>query len=90
MNIFLFSGFIFLGNLSFGWWRYRVRKFSLAWIFSIHIPVLIIIASRLALHMPYKLATIPLTVTAFLLGQYGGGFARGKISPTNKSIPDKH
>jgi hypothetical protein len=90
MNIFLFSGFIFIGNLAFGWWRCGVRKFSLAWISAIHIPVLIIIGTRLALHMPYKLATIPLTVTAFFLGQYGGGFARKKLSSTNKSLPDKY
>jgi hypothetical protein len=79
MNIVLFSAIIFLGNLFFGWWRYGVRKFSLSWIFSIHIPVIIIIASRLAIHMPYNLSTIPLTVTAFFLGQYGGGFARKRF-----------
>jgi hypothetical protein len=76
MNIFLFSGFIFLGNISFGWWRSGVKKYSIAWVAAIHIPVLIIIATRLELHMPYKLSTIPLTVAAFFLGQYGGGYAR--------------
>ena len=89
MNIFLFSGLIFLGNLFFGWWRSGVKRFSLSWLSAIHIPVLIIIAARLTMHMPYKLSTIPLTVTAFFLGQYGGGIARRRLSAKGKDSLNK-
>jgi hypothetical protein len=88
MNIFLFASLIFFGNIPFGWWRFGTRKFSLGWICAIHIPVLLIISSRLMLHMPYKLSTIPLTVLAFFVGQYSGGYIRKKLSvkkPDEKS-----
>ena len=89
MNIFLFSGLIFLGNLFFGWWRSGVKRFSLSWLSAIHIPVLIVIATRLAMHMPYKLTTIPLTVTAFFLGQYSGGIVRKRLSAKGKDSLEK-
>lgn len=73
MKIFWFSIFIFILNLPFGYWRQRVRKFSFYWVLSIHVPVLIIIAARLLLHIPYQWVSLPFSVGAFFLGQYVGG-----------------
>jgi len=73
MRDLLFIVFIILLNIPFGYWRYRVRRFSLNWVLSIHIPVLIIIACRYFFDMPYQLLMLPFNVGAFFLGQYLGG-----------------
>jgi hypothetical protein len=71
-----FVVFILLLNVPFGYWRQRVRKFGLSWVLAIHLPVLIIIASRVLFHMPYQLITLPFNVGAFFLGQLLGGKIR--------------
>ncbi|MCB9013314.1 MAG: hypothetical protein H6539_04670 [Bacteroidales bacterium] len=73
MKDFWFIVFIFFLNLPFGYWRAKVRKFSLSWVLAIHVPVLIIIGSRFAFHIPYKFITLPLNVGAFFIAQYLGG-----------------
>ena len=59
-------------NIPFGYWRSNVRKFSLQWILAIHIPVILGIMERLASHLEFSWATLPLFVLAFLTGQYLG------------------
>jgi hypothetical protein len=78
MSALLFAASIFAGNIPFGWWRNGTRKFSFAWICAIHIPVLIIIAARIMMHIPYLLGTTILNVAAFFLGQYSGGKLKEK------------
>jgi hypothetical protein len=80
MKDILFTLFIFFLNLPFGYWRQATRKLSLNWVFAIHIPVLIIIAGRLLLHIPYSWIFLPFNVVAFFLGQYTGGRYRVKKS----------
>ena len=60
-------------NLPFGYWRANVRKFSLPWFLSVHAPVPVAIALRLASGIGFQLATIPLMVVAFFAGQMIGG-----------------
>jgi len=68
-----FTVFIMILNFPFGYWRSRVKKFSISWILAIHIPVAIIIAARFLFGMPYVLAILPFNFGAFFLGQYLGG-----------------
>jgi hypothetical protein len=76
MKNFWFTVFIFLLNVPFGYWRYRVKKFSFQWILAIHLPVLIIITGRLIFHTPYSWISLPFNVGAFFLGQFLGGKIR--------------
>jgi len=63
---------VFLINLPFGYWRSRVRKFSLQWILAIHAPVPLVVACRLLLGLGWHLVTFPVLVTAFFAGQFAG------------------
>ena len=61
---------IVIMNIPFGYWRGNVRKFSLQWFLSIHIPVIIEIVLRIC-------AGISLVVFTFLL--FAGSFIVGQI-----------
>ena len=65
---------VFLLNIPFGYWRANVKKFSWQWIFSIHIPVIIVIAIRLLSHLGFAWYTYVFMVTAFFLGQQAGAW----------------
>jgi hypothetical protein len=69
---------ILLLNLPFGFWRAGVKKFSLQWYLAVHVPVLLAIALRIWEHLAFRLATLPLFVAAFFMGQVLGGKLRGK------------
>ena len=73
MKDLLFIIFIFFLNIPFGYWRAHVKKFSFSWVLAIHVPVLIIIAGRIALHIPYNLIILPFNIGSFFLGQFFGG-----------------
>ncbi|MBK8005818.1 MAG: hypothetical protein IPK12_18355 [Gemmatimonadetes bacterium] len=75
-RILLLTLLIFLVNLPFGYWRAGLRKLSATWFVAIHAPVILIIAMRLALHMPFRVITLPLYVLAFFSGQSVGGWLR--------------
>ena len=64
---------VFILNIPFGYWRANVRKFSLQWYLAIHIPVPVIVALRLALHLGWHWSTYVLFILAFASGQYVGG-----------------
>jgi hypothetical protein len=63
---------VFLFNLPFGYWRSRVRKFSLQWILAVHTPVPFIICFRLLLGLGWKPITFPILIGAFFIGQFVG------------------
>ena len=65
-------------NLPFGYWRAGVRRYSLAWFLSIHIPVPFVVALRLISGLGFHLATLPLVVGAYVAGQLLGGVIRRK------------
>ena len=60
-------------NIPFGYWRSNVKKFSLEWVFAIHIPVPFIITFRIISHLGWQLYTFPILISAFFLGQFVGG-----------------
>ncbi len=63
---------VFLLNIPFGYWRANVRKFSIAWFLSVHVPVPFVIALRLLSGMGFHLVTFPIMLLAYFGGQFLG------------------
>ncbi len=73
MSIWVVAPIVLLGNVPFGVWRDRSRKFSWQWILAIHLPVPFIVALRIFSGLGFQLYTFPIMIGAFFLGQYAGG-----------------
>jgi len=69
----LIAVLVFLINVPFGSWRARVPARSRQWFLAIHLPVPLVIALRVLSGLGFQLASFPLIVGAFFLGQYVGG-----------------
>jgi Kef-type K+ transport system membrane component KefB len=72
MNIWIVAIIVFVFNLPFGYWRASVRKFSVQWILSIHLPVPFVIALRIFSGLGWQLMTFPVVIGAFFGGQFVG------------------
>ena len=68
---------VFIINLPFGYWRSRVRKFSLQWILAIHAPVPLVVACRILLGLGWHLITYPVLIASFFAGQLAGAKLKG-------------
>jgi hypothetical protein len=92
MKLILVAVIVFLLNIPFGYWRSRVKKFSIQWFLSVHIPVPFVIILRLYSDIGFEIITYPLLIAAFFLGQFAGGRLRKiwntKI-PASSSPPKK-
>ena len=64
---------VFVLNLPFGYWRSRVRKFSLQWILAVHLPVPLVITLRIFSGLGWHFVTFPVLIGAFFCGQFLGG-----------------
>jgi hypothetical protein len=74
MSLLLFIAvLVFLINVPFGSWRASVPTRSRQWFLAIHLPVPLVIALRVFSGLGFQLASFPLIVVAFFLGQYVGG-----------------
>ncbi len=73
MRLLLVAASVFLINLPFGYWRSRVPVRSRQWFLAIHLPVPAVIALRVFSGLGWQLATFPVLIGAFFLGQYVGG-----------------
>ena len=73
MKLIILLSFMFIINIPFGYWRKTLRKFSLNWFLSIHIPVIIEIILRSLAKLDWQLNTFLLLVTTFIAGQLLGG-----------------
>lgn len=73
MKITLAALIVLLLNIPFGYWRANVKRFSLEWIFAIHIPVPLIIAFRICTKLGWELYTFPILIASFFMGQFIGG-----------------
>ena len=60
-------------NVPFGFWRATTRRFSLAWVLAIHLPVPMVIALRLMSHLGWRPSTFPVLIGSYFLGQFLGG-----------------
>jgi hypothetical protein len=69
----LISALVFLINVPFGAWRAHVPARSRQWFLAVHLPVPLVIALRVFSGLGFQLASFPLIVVAFFLGQYVGG-----------------
>jgi len=69
ITLLIISIIVFILTIPFGYWRANVKRFSLQWYLSIHIPVPIIIAIRIFLEIGFSWYTYLFLVTAFFLGQ---------------------
>jgi hypothetical protein len=59
-------------NIPFGYWRGSVKKYSVKWMMSIHLPIPVIILLRFQSGIGFKLISYPVLVGAFFLGQLTG------------------
>ena len=74
MRLFLIASIVYLLNIPFGYWRENVKKFSLQWALSIHLPIPFIVLLRIYGGIGFKFITYPVLVGAFILGQFTGAF----------------
>jgi len=73
MDLWRLALVVFLLNLPFGAWRARVRTYSWAWFLAIHLPIPIVVWLRLSSDTGFRLASYPVIVGVFFLGQWCGG-----------------
>jgi hypothetical protein len=73
MNIWTVAALVVLLNLPFGYWRGGVEKLSRQWFLAVHLPVPFIIAFRIFSGLGWHLATFPIMIGAFFIGQFVGG-----------------
>jgi hypothetical protein len=76
---------VWLANLPFGYWRAGLAKRSLPWFVAIHAPIPLVWLIRDGLGLDWRLATLPLFVGAYFLGQWLGGRARQWLGATGGS-----
>lgn len=70
----------FLLNLPFGWLRRNEKKFSFKWFLYIHLPIPLIIALRIWLHInPWF---IPLIIAVAVAGQAIGARLKFNAQPS--------
>ncbi|AFM41217.1 hypothetical protein Desaci_2258 [Desulfosporosinus acidiphilus SJ4] len=69
---FIVSIIVILLNIPFGYWRENVKKFSLPWFLSVHLPVPIIIFLRLYFGLGWALFTFPILIGSYFAGQLLG------------------
>jgi len=62
----------FILNLPFGYWRSKVKKFSVKWFLFIHLPIPIVVLMRYQFNLGFKWWTYPFLVGGFFLGQFIG------------------
>ena len=81
MNLLLALGLVCAANLPFGYWRAGLAKRSLPWIVAIHAPIPLVWLIRAGLGLEWRLATLPMFVGAYFLGQWLGGRLRPRRAP---------
>jgi hypothetical protein len=73
------AALVLLINLPFGYWRADADRFSRQWFLAVHIPVPVVIMLRIISGLGFQLATFPLMIGAFFLGQLLGGGLHGVL-----------
>ena len=74
INLSLVFLLIYIFNIPFGYWRANVKKFSIQWFLSVHLPVPFVIFLRFYAGIGFELYTYPILVGAFFLGQFTGSY----------------
>jgi hypothetical protein len=76
MTLLLALALVCAANLPFGYWRAGLAKRSLPWLVAIHAPIPLVWLIRDLLDLEWRLATLPLFLAAYFLGQWSGGRLR--------------
>jgi hypothetical protein len=79
MNIAWIAAIVLILNMPFGYWRAHTKRFSAQWILAIHIPVPMIAALRIYSGLGWRMATFPVLIAAFVIGQFVGGRLRNRL-----------
>ncbi len=79
MTIWSVAALAALVNMPFGYWRANADKFSRQWFLAVHLPVPLVIGLRFASGLGFHLATFPVMIAAFFLGQLAGGQLHGML-----------
>ncbi len=86
MILLIVSILIFISNVPFGYWRANVKKFSLQWFLSIHIPIPFIVLARIFTDLGFQWYTYFFTVSSFFFGQYSGKLIYKAFKEKNSEI----
>lgn len=76
VNLAFALALVCLANLPFGFWRAGLARRSWPWLLAIHAPIPLVWLIRDLLGLEWRLATLPLFVGAYFLGQWLGGRLR--------------
>ncbi len=79
-SLWLASLAVVLINLPFGYWRAGLRRLSPLWFVAIHAPIPLAIGLRVAMGIPFRVATLPIFMAAFFGGQLLGAKLRSPHS----------
>ena len=83
MKLLAVAAAVFVINVPFGYWRAGTPARSRQWFLAVHLPVPLVIALRVLSGLGFQLASFPVIVGAFFLGQYVGGRLR-RLSVTRR------
>jgi hypothetical protein len=72
MNVWTVALIVFVLTLPFGYWKASVKRFSLQWFLSIHLPVPLVIVLRLTSEIGWQFITYPILIGAFFIGHFVG------------------
>ncbi len=86
MNLLLITLAVFVLNIPFGYWRANVKKLSVQWFLSIHIPIPFVIFLRIYGGIGFALYTYPIIVAAFFGGQFFGKILYSKFQLKSSSL----
>ncbi|MGE5402660.1 MAG: hypothetical protein ACM3S2_19865 [Ignavibacteriales bacterium] len=63
---------VFLINLPFGYWRSKVKKFSVQWFLAVHMSVPFVYTIRVYAGIGWHLVTFPVLIGSYFMGQFIG------------------
>ena len=72
MKLFVIGIIVFLINLPCGYWRSKVKRFSVKWFLAIHISIPIVYSIRIYEGIGWEVSSFIVLVGAYFLGQFIG------------------
>jgi hypothetical protein len=76
VNLLVALAIVCAANVPFGYWRAGLAKLSPLWFVAIHAPIPLVFVVRHWLSLEWRLATLPLFLGVYFLGQFLGGRLR--------------
>lgn len=85
-NLLIVALLVVILNVPFGFWRAGLRKFSFSWFLAVHAPVPAVVGLRFLFGLALSLATFPVLVTAYFMGQFLGAQLRKGLREKNMTF----